>query len=80
MLKIMLVCPNSTLGTLSDETSLNSMVRPSDSLLHSGSELCSHSQRRFSMVSTVLQHSQFGSGRILGLNGLLFVQMVQLRI
>jgi hypothetical protein len=29
MLKIMLVCPNSTLGTLSDEMSLKSMVRPS---------------------------------------------------
>jgi hypothetical protein len=38
MFKIMLVCPNSTLGTLSDEMSLKSIVRPSASLLHTGAE------------------------------------------
>jgi hypothetical protein len=80
MLKIVFFCPNSTLGTLLGEVSLKSMVRPPASLIHSGYESYSHSQRRCSMVSTFLHRSQFGSSRILDLNALIFIQMVRLRI
>ncbi len=45
MFKIMLVCPNSTLGTLSDEMSLKSIVRPSATVVCSTvalSSICIH--------------------------------------
>jgi hypothetical protein len=38
MLKIMSVCPNSILGTLTVEMPLRSMVNPSANLFHSCSE------------------------------------------
>ncbi len=50
------------------------------SLFQSGSEQFSHLQRRCSMVYTFPYRSQFGSGRILDLNALLFVYIVRLRI
>ncbi len=80
MLKMILVCPKSTLGTSSGEMSLKSCVSASASLPQSGSEYFSHSQRRCSMVSGFPQRSQFGSGRIRDLCALLLVQIVRLRI
>jgi hypothetical protein len=63
----MLVCPNSTLGSLSVEMLLKSSVKISASFFTSGSEWCSHSQSKMlhglhfsaSLAARVRVHTEF---------------------